>query len=717
MLSRAELDTLDTTDVVNDVVMLVIMICGIQVDMVERGSTTIGQVIQKLGDAIKNEQPAYAAFVHHCKLFLKHNITSTSTVLLDVADRLDELVARVRRASPPRTSPPQLHLVAKVSEQRISCTDAGHVDDAKIITKPIPIRDAPGGVPSGVVSRTETERSTSTQRDSSDDRKDSEKRAGSSRSVSKRPRGKEASVPARGGRGPRAASPRPPDAEADGPPYGMRIGGMTHPGGSKKPNQDRFDMFMVANGEAVVMTVLDGHGTEFGGIASETARKALREHLSKTEQLELLRDDPQQFFADAFKTANDCIRDRFCAECESRGFEVMAEGGVLRRRRRGEEPWHVVSGGTTTTMAVLLDGAYLLLANVGDSSAILCGTACGALVHDVRNWSRRDECPEHLTLSGVRQPEADRTRAIPLTRDHSPQDIDEWNRIVAAQAPDAVPRFLFSQLNGAPGEDIYDDSGGEVRVITENAAYRKSVNGTIASVLATPATAAHQEALGMTRSLGDFHMQSYGVTPEPDVVWLHLGHARSNNSGVEAAAGGAGGGAAAAEAAAPTPFCLMMCTDGVWDNWRFSEISEWVMARSRVEAVLEGRDEDAHASELMQETRRKGEAHFGQDADNMTCLLSYLVPPAADGGAARASTAKDAASAADDAASTGEGNSDGAARPMKKAPRLEQESPVAVKKPLVLFGAGAGAGHGSAGSDKFKPVSCVADAGDCVRAW
>ena len=69
-----------------------------------------------------------------------------------------------------------------------------------------------------------------------------------------------------------------------------------------------------------------------------------------------------------------------------------------------------------------------------------------------------------------------------------------------------------------------------------------------ASIVATPPHTGFQDALAFTRSLGDLHLQSYGVSHTPETYWMDL--TRMAPAPMAAVGGAVGGAAAAATAAA-----------------------------------------------------------------------------------------------------------------------------------------------------------------------
>ena len=63
-----------------------------------------------------------------------------------------------------------------------------------------------------------------------------------------------------------------------------------------------------------------------------------------------------------------------------------------------------------------------------------------------------------------------------------------------------------------------------------------------------------------TRSCGDLHLQTYGVSCVPDVSVVDLQAMfaqRSTNGNIDPA----------------SPALLLVCSDGVWDNWKFQDVS------------------------------------------------------------------------------------------------------------------------------------------------
>ena len=77
--------------------------------------------------------------------------------------------------------------------------------------------------------------------------------------------------------------------------------------------------------------------------------------------------------------------------------------------------------------------------------------------------------------------------------------------------------------------------------------------------MTTPPNARFQDALAFTRSIGDLHLQTRRVTCKPDACVLDLKQMFAARAAEKTWVHG-------------TPALLMVCSDGIWDNWKFSDI-------------------------------------------------------------------------------------------------------------------------------------------------
>lgn len=69
-----------------------------------------------------------------------------------------------------------------------------------------------------------------------------------------------------------------------------------------------------------------------------------------------------------------------------------------------------------------------------------------------------------------------------------------------------------------------------------------------------------------------------------------------------------------------------MCSDGVWDNWKFDDLSEFVLNPARCAKAVSGQAGTQEATnDLMVANLDRGRMNFGNSADNMTALVTYLI--------------------------------------------------------------------------------------------
>jgi serine/threonine protein phosphatase PrpC len=174
-----------------------------------------------------------------------------------------------------------------------------------------------------------------------------------------------------------------------------------------------------------------------------------------------------------------------------------------------------------------------------------------------------------------------------------------------------------SKLQCPPIFQVSKDSHSqEVVTRTGRGTYYKNVRNEWATLVATPPGAAFQDALAFTRSIGDLHLQTYGVSHLPDITWMDLLAYTVTPPG-----------ATAPESATVSgPIVLCASSDGVWDNWKFEDVSQFLLHPGRVEFALKHETSQACCVDLMQANLERARVNFGNSADNMTAVLAYMVP-------------------------------------------------------------------------------------------
>ena len=213
-------------------------------------------------------------------------------------------------------------------------------------------------------------------------------------------------------------------------PFRWQVGFDTDIGGGRE-NQD--DCFVWSNivEEICVLCVLDGHGREVGKVAANAAKKSLVEYF-EINYMEL-KTTPYDCLVNAHEIAHQAIKRTFKSELESQGFlvEETEEGYLLRKK--GSQLWSCVHGGSSCSICVLV-GGLLYIANVGDSSGILCSinsiyskgdvtlVADAAIIGSSSGTSISD------TSSPIVD-DMEKSNTLVITAEHSPESVSEFIRL------------------------------------------------------------------------------------------------------------------------------------------------------------------------------------------------------------------------------------------------------------------------------------------------
>lgn len=436
-------------------------------------------------------------------------------------------------------------------------------------------------------------------------------------------------------------------------PILAQCGSDTDIGGGRE-NQD--DCFIHTSAGIVILCVLDGHGREVGKVAANTARQTLIAYFTQCCPILAAREDVRaatyECLVQAHNIAHAAIRDAFRAEMESQGYEVEeAEGGFLRKRRAPSKIWSCVHGGSSCSIVAIVKN-MCYVANVGDSSGIICGyhkvlnqammipigdAAKGGILPASKDEENKDSMAvEARTTNNNFVTGQQKIDTVIITAEHSPECPEEFIRLRSFRSNEQDPRFpSLSVVYDSPSANRSEcplvfrlDEHGAPHVL-DNGTYYKNVRKEWASLVATPSTAEFQDALAFTRSLGDLHLHTYGVTHEPEVqcfsldsLWTDLNC--SNQLGSELQAGGVGGDDIDPRVAASC-FCIVLATDGVWDNWAYEDVTRFVMHSSCISAVQKAADGAQRvAQSFMQRNAVYARRNFGSQADNATGIIAYI---------------------------------------------------------------------------------------------
>lgn len=214
-------------------------------------------------------------------------------------------------------------------------------------------------------------------------------------------------------------------------PIRWQTGFDTDMGGGKE-NQDECFVWSNRKSSICVLIVLDGHGREVGKTAAKAAKISLREFFE--EYYFDLKSSPYNCLARAHEVAHFAIKRQLRIEFEEHGYDVMEDPeGYLLKSKKGQKQWSCIHGGSTCSICALVDG-HIYVANVGDSSGILCATQevfCKADVTIVGDAAVHDERrKQYINSIHVNDSDCkDKSATIVITAEHSPESAYEFLRL------------------------------------------------------------------------------------------------------------------------------------------------------------------------------------------------------------------------------------------------------------------------------------------------
>jgi serine/threonine protein phosphatase PrpC len=408
--------------------------------------------------------------------------------------------------------------------------------------------------------------------------------------------------------------------------YRWQVGGGTDIGGSKE-NQDDFFVWEDKSKGIIVLAIFDGHGRDVGKAAAEAGRRAMHDFLS--QNCDRLFTEPYQCLVQAFENSHACIKMRFREKLEASGWEVMeAEEGYLLKRKPHSPTWFCVHGGTSCSVVAVV-GPKVYTANVGDSSGLLCSLApdlSDTLLSPLGDAAYPDrKLPDSTPRDS---PTSVSETSLVITAEHSPESVDEFHRLHKFYRDELDPtrpalKIVYdaqqSEKHRCPSVFEFDQNGAPL--VTNRGKYYKNVRREWASLVATPTTARFQDALAFTRSMGDLHLHIYGVTHLPEVHELDVyGLLRLQTEAHKQKQ------SESATHALDSPLvCVVLASDGVWDNWLYSDVSKFVMDSSCINAVRSSGDGAIRVAEsFMKRNTLFSKRNFGAQADNATGICLYL---------------------------------------------------------------------------------------------
>jgi len=382
--------------------------------------------------------------------------------------------------------------------------------------------------------------------------------------------------------------------------FKVQFGSNTDIGGGRQ-NQDTFLIFSRPSEKLYVFAMIDGHGTELGTIAANTVRSCVLDYM--THNFLEMKNNPVQTLNNIFILSHNTIKDAFKVELTRRkcDFIEKSDGYLVKNGFLMSD----IVGGATCSIIVIVDD-IIYIANVGDSSGVLFSNiSClnqQRDVHHVHDFAFPEEKKEIHTND-------DSTNILFLTAEHSPSNIDEINRI-NKNPPEKRVVLMYDQTN-----IIFDPTNKNA---TPSGGYYKNVRNEYGTIAMTPFSEPNRIGLAMTRSLGDFKLNCYGISHLPEVRCIKLRDIMESQYALRSLI-------TESEQKILYPICIVLATDGVWDNWKFEDVKDCVMNDSCLKDLTESSNGAQFSTESFMEINNScGEKNFGTNADNATCILIYI---------------------------------------------------------------------------------------------
>ena len=388
------------------------------------------------------------------------------------------------------------------------------------------------------------------------------------------------------------------------PKFKIQIGHKSNKGTGRQ-NQD--DVFVIHNPEtdSYIFGAADGHGyygaynkdrISTGKIASSVSKKSAEEFVNANTAL--LSENPVEFLEKCFEYIQENVRQAFVEDIrqnEPNSEVSVNEDGVVIARKSEFNKFSNITGGSMLSIAVLKNGV-IYIANVGDCDGILCAKT--PILQKTNIKYEKDAAQE----KSIVYTDETLTDNIIITRDHSPDNVEEYKRI-RSFAKDPNLLFIYDEQEKEKPlcESIFEDGIDGPVARPDVQFYYKNVSKDKATYITTPIDAQYRDALASTRSIGDFNLNKYGLSAKPEIQSVDLNHLVDN------------------------PICVVLCTDGVWDNWITDHVQKFVMDPSCLNAIATKPDgAQKVVDSFMNRNEMFAKKYFGNNYDDASCIIMYI---------------------------------------------------------------------------------------------
>lgn len=378
--------------------------------------------------------------------------------------------------------------------------------------------------------------------------------------------------------------------------------------GNNRTQQDDSCVIIKPEINCAIFAVADGHGADTGHIAANACMAAIKEFTDAN--LGILAENPLQFLERCYAHAQEQIREAFAKHYTDKGFEVKHENGILLKRRFVTHSFTNIGGGSMLTITVL-NCTKLYIANVGDCAAQLC-------VNEpiLKNSMLKYEIDVATGIEVETETSVTETRLthLALTRDHSPMSADEYRRVREFRPSPTDPNkaellFVYDEQDTPKPycEPVFSVAEDGTPVVRDDVTYYcKNVSKERATYVSVPNDANYTDALASARAMGDFNIGNYGVSPKPEIQSVDLSAVFERTDVA----------------------CMVIATDGVWDNWIPDHVTKFMMDKSCLSAIDTDLEKGALRVTKSFMIRNNGFAqkNFKGSADNATSIVVYLKP-------------------------------------------------------------------------------------------
>ena len=420
------------------------------------------------------------------------------------------------------------------------------------------------------------------------------------------------------------------EAAVTKPRLKIQIGHDTDIGGNRD-NQDRYSEFTAPEHDVWAISVADGHCPETGHFAADITKKCL-ENLLETRITELI-ENPVAFLEFCCDYIHEQIRIGLVEIIGKQGYKVKVdESGVILKNKHEFLGWNEQRGGTTFSIIILI-GRKIYMANVGDSSGLLC---CKHSILNPSHIKYEKDAANPTKEMRVEDIETSPSTYIELTCDHSPESIDEYIRMRTFKCSDENPNHAEllcvydNQHKHKPRcPHVFDISETGIPTIRQDDGkfehYHKNVRKEKASYVSDRGG---DNVLSVTRALGDFKLQTLGLSNKPEIqsidlepifeqLKLQIDTAKVNREKDDTEI---------IKPVDPMTVCVVLCTDGVWDNWIYEHVCKFVMDPSCLNAVVADPEKGAArvAKSFMLRNQTFARKNFGSGSDNATGIVMYI---------------------------------------------------------------------------------------------